>query len=50
MKLNKKNIAYNTCTDIDEMTAQGIKSAPTLKLEDNTILNFADAIKWVNEK
>ena len=50
MKLNKKNIEYNTCTDIDEMTAQGIKSAPTLKLEDNTILNFADAIKWVNEK
>ena len=47
-KLKNKNVEFNTCTDLDEMKAQGIKSAPTLKLEDNNILNFVDAVKWVN--
>lgn len=47
-KLKNKNVEFNTCTDLDEMKAQGIKSAPTLKLENNNILNFVDAVKWVN--
>ena len=49
-KLKNKNIEYNTCTDVEEMTAHGIKTAPTLQLEDNTILNFTDAVRWVNSK
>ncbi len=48
-KLNKKNIEFNTCTDMDEMTAQGIKAAPALRLEDGKLLNFTDAVRWVNE-
>ena len=48
MKLNKKNIEFDTCTDVEQMTSLGIKSAPTLQLEDNTILNFTEAVKWVN--
>lgn len=49
-KLKNKNIEYTTCTDVDEMKAHGIKAAPTLQLEDNTILNFTDAVRWVNNK
>lgn len=48
-KLQKKNIEYSTCTDMDEMLSHGIKSAPALELEDKTILNFSDAVRWVNE-
>ena len=48
-KLNKKEINYDTCTDMDVMLANGIKSAPALQLDDNTILNFTEAVKWVNE-
>lgn len=49
VKLKNKNIEYDVCTDVDEMLAQGIKGAPALQLEDNTILNFSDAVRWVNE-
>lgn len=48
-KLNKKNIEFRTCTDMEEMLALGIKGAPALRLEDESILNFADAVRWVNE-
>lgn len=50
MKLKQKNIEFNTITDIQEMSALGIKSAPTLKLDDDNILDFSKAIKWVNEQ
>ncbi len=48
-KMQKKNIEYTTCTDMDEMLAHGIKSAPALELDNNQILNFSDAVRWVNE-
>ena len=48
MKLDKKNINYEVCEDTDEMLSLGIKAAPMLQVEDGTILNFTDAIKWVN--
>ena len=48
-KLNKKNIEFQTCTDMDTMVSQGIKAAPALQLDNGNILNFADAVKWVNE-
>ena len=31
------------------MLSHGIKAAPALELEDNQILNFSDAVRWVNE-
>jgi hypothetical protein len=49
MKMQKKNIEYTTCTDIEKMLAQGIKSAPVLQVNDE-LLQFADAVKWVNNK
>ena len=49
-KLKQKEINFTTCTDVDEMLNKGIKSAPALGLEDGTILNFSDAVRWVNNK
>ena len=48
-KMQKKNIEFTTCTDMNEMIALGIKGAPALELEDGKILNFSDAVRWVNE-
>ena len=48
-KMQKKNIEYSVCTDVNEMLSHGIKAAPALELEDNQILNFSDAVRWVNE-
>ena len=49
-KKKEKNIEFTTCSNMDEMLLKGIKSAPVLELEDNTILNFTDAVRWVNNK
>lgn len=48
MKLNKKNIEYTICDDSKEMEKLGFKAAPMLKVDDETCLPFATAIKWVN--
>jgi len=32
------------------MLTHGIKAAPALGLEDGTVLNFGDAVRWVNNK
>lgn len=48
-KLNKKNIEFETCTDMDIMASHKIKAAPALQLENGEILSFADAVRWVNE-
>ena len=46
-KLKKKNIAYKVVDNADEMIALGMKSAPNLGV-DGKILNFKEAIDWVN--
>ena len=48
-KLDAKNIQYETNTNVDDMIALGVMSAPVLKVDDQ-VLKFADAIKWVNER
>jgi len=32
------------------MLDMGIKSAPNLRLEDGNILDFSEALKWVNSQ
>ena len=49
-KLKQKEINFTTCTNVDEMLTHGIKAAPALGLEDGTVLNFGDAVRWVNNK
>lgn len=45
-KLNKKGIKYTEVTDQEEMIKKGIRSAPTLEV-DNKIYNFGDANRWI---
>lgn len=51
MKLNKKNIQYTVCTDVDKMKELGLKAAPSLQLvEGGPLMNFADSVKWINSQ
>lgn len=47
-KLNSKNIDFKICDDIDYMLTKKIQQAPYLEVGDK-LMNFSDAIKWVNE-
>ncbi len=49
MKMKQKNIEYEVNTNIEEMLALGVKSAPILSVEGG-LLQFADAVKWINEQ
>jgi len=48
-KLTQKNIEFNVITDIDKMESLGIQSVPILEVDDK-LLNFTDAIAWVNKQ
>ena len=48
-KLKEKNIEYEVITDVSIMQNKGFLSAPTLEV-DGEILDFMQAIKWVNNK
>lgn len=47
MKLNQKGVQYNINTNVDEMLAKGIKSAPILEV-DGKLYDFMQANNWVN--
>lgn len=46
-KLDKKNIEYNICEDINIIQNKGITTLPTLEIN-NKMLSFKDAVNWVN--
>jgi len=46
-KLDAKNIQYEIHTDREEMINLGLKNAPALEIEEGTLLDFGEAIKWV---
>lgn len=48
-KLNKKNIKYNICEDINIIQNKGITALPALEIN-NEILTFKDAVNWVNNQ
>lgn len=48
-KLKQKKVEYVEVDDVDVMLAKGIKSAPYLEV-DGALMNFNDAVKWVNEQ
>lgn len=48
-KLNKKNIKYNICEDINTIQNKGITALPALEIN-NEILTFKDAVNWVNNQ
>lgn len=48
-KLTQKNIEFNVVTDVNKMESLGIQSVPILEVDDE-LLNFTDAIAWVNKQ
>lgn len=48
-KLEEKGVKYATVTDIDEMMDLGIQSVPVL-VADDKVMQFTEAIQWVNEQ
>lgn len=48
-KLESKGVHYTENTDIDEMIALGMKSAPALKVGDE-MFDFGHAVTWVNNQ
>ena len=48
-KLDAAGVAYDSCDDVQEMLALGLKSAPVLSVNGKN-LNFGDAVHWANEK
>lgn len=49
IKLDRAGVEYEICDDVELMKARGFKAAPMLETDDG-VLNFAQAIKWVNSK
>lgn len=47
-KLVQKGIAYEENNSVEEMTAKGFKEAPKLELTDGTVLDFKQAVNWIN--
>lgn len=48
MKLDKAGLAYTVNENEEDQKALGFKSLPYLQLDDGTILNLGDAVKYVN--
>lgn len=48
-ELKKKRIQYTEVNDVDLMLSKGFLSMPVLEVNNET-MNFASALKWVNNK
>ena len=48
-KLKAKGIEYEEITDTNEMLAMGIQSVPRLKVDDQPLKDFKEAVEWVNK-
>lgn len=48
-KLEQKGITwYNEIDSIEIMNDLGIKSVPMMSINDGELMNFEEAIKWIN--
>ncbi len=48
-KLNEAGVDYKTCEDQQIMEEKGFDFMPVLEV-DGQIMNFGEAVKWVNER
>ena len=46
MKLDQKNVVYETVNDMDIMKAKGFKEAPKLEV-DGVVMGFKEAADWL---
>lgn len=47
MKLQSKNIEFEEVTDISVMEKLGIDMVPILEVEEDHLLSFGEAVKWI---
>lgn len=48
MKLDKAGVKYTVNENVEDMEMLGIKSIPYLQLDNGTLLDFAEAVKYAN--
>lgn len=48
-KLTEKNISYTENQNVEEMIALNINEVPVLSV-DGELMNFGNAVKWVNSQ
>lgn len=49
MKLDSKNINYDTISDVNIIISKGINTVPVLEVDGN-IMEFKTAVDWINER
>lgn len=49
-KLAQKGIKYTEVDDVIEMNKLGILSVPCLKVDDEPLKKFKEAVEWVNSQ
>ena len=47
-KLQKKNLVYEECTDVESMRAMGIMEVPQLQVDGGALMNLREANAWIN--
>lgn len=47
-KLDSKKIEYTIVADMDTLLKLGLKSVPVLETDNGELLNFSEAVKYVN--
>lgn len=47
--LNKNNIAYESCMDIEFMSAKGVRTTPTLEVDGN-FLKGKQIVEWIKQQ
>ena len=50
MKLAQKGIEYEEFNDVDKMIEMGIKGTPMMSVDGGKLMNFAEAVKYINER
>lgn len=48
LKLKQKQIEFSECLDMTKMSEMGLHSVPWLQVDGGDLMNFGEAIKWVN--
>lgn len=48
MKMDKAGVKYTVNENIEDMQSLGIKTIPYLQLDDGVLLDFAQAVKFIN--
>ena len=50
VKMDAKEIPYESITDVDEIQRLGIMSVPYMQVDDGELMDFATANAWINEQ